>query len=266
MSIYVYMFCEQVLNGNQQTKRLCVQIPLKAWKSGQTPMDKQTIRYKKDASPDDLPKNPEVPALKLCQFANQTLTIPRDVRAHFMNCPLFGQEWRELVKQFDKDWGTPAPEPTATGTPAQGQGQAGGAGGAPGNAAVKTEVKKEFKFEAFDWSTTFPGSAATVAKLKEKFGSELHEMVGVSGSTSFFLAPGPELYVGAKEATCIKSSDAPIVSHGAGSWLTGEKATKFQTHNPDRGIPCKLENDEFPAVFEDKVTQNIPKCCISGLC
>ena len=194
-------------------------------------MDKQTIRYKKDVPNDDLLKVPEPPTLRVCQFADGKLSIPSDIRKHFLTCPIYGPEWREILKQFDQDWGAPAAATTPSPTPAP------SGGGSP----VKAEgIKTEFKVEPVTWSTKFTGSPTTVTALKAKFGADLTEMVGISSTTSFFLAPGPELYLMAKEATQIKAWEAAVVTHGAGSWLTGEKAVKYVTNNPDRGIPCKL--------------------------
>ena len=212
-------------------------------------MDKMSPRYKREVPADDMPKAPEMPSLKLCQFSDGKLSIPRDIRQHFMQCPLFGPEWRSIITQFDKDWGVPtAPAPANS---QQGQQAAG-----PANAA-KVEAKNEFKMEPFDWSTAFPASPTTLSSLKEKFGNELTEMVGVSPTTSFYLAPGPQLFVVAKDATHIKALEAPIVSHGAGSWLTGDKASKYMANNPDRGIPCKLVSDEIGTVFEDWIAHKI---------
>ena len=68
-------------------------------------MDKQQNRYKKDVPADDMPKSPAAPELKLCQFSNGPLVIPTDIRKHFLNCPIYGPEWREIIVKFDKDWG-----------------------------------------------------------------------------------------------------------------------------------------------------------------
>ena len=206
-------------------------------------MDKVSPLYKKDVPADDMPRNPEPPTLKLCQLVDGRLVIPNDIRKHFMNCPLFGPEWRDIVTQFDKDWGVTQ----AAATPSTSAPSSSTAATPPKDEVVKEEVK----LEPVNWDTVFPDGFKTVDKLKEKFGTELTEMVGVSSMTSFYLAPGPQLYLGAKEAAHIKALDAPVISHGAGSWLTGDKAAKFETNNPDRGIPCRLTSDEFLAVYED---------------
>ena len=225
-------------------------------------MDKVNPRYRRDVPVDQVPPTPELPSLKLCQLGpDGKLSIPKDIRQHFMQRPLFGPEWRDIIIQFDKDWGVP----TAPAAPSNQQGQQ---AQDPVNVA-KIETKDEFKMESFDWSSAFPGSPTTVSTLKEKFGHELTEMVGVSATTSFYLAPGPQLFVAAKEACHIKALEAPIVSHGAGSWLTGDKAGKYMTNNPDRGIPCKLMSDEVGTVFEDWVeatTFNTKKYIVVSYC
>ena len=213
-------------------------------------MDKQQLKYKPNAASDDLPKNPEPPALKLCQLVDGSrLQIPTDVRTHFMQCPLFGPEWRGIVKQFDKDWGIAV----ATSTPA-GENDAPGGSPAPLPSPVKKEevkIKMKVDESAFKWETAFPGCPTTFSQLKGKFAEgELSEMVGMTPTSSFYLAPGPQLYVVAKEPLHLKALEGAVISHGAGSWLTGDKATKFVTNSPDRGVPCRLESDELPAVFE----------------
>ena len=147
---------------------------------------------------------------------------------------------------FDKQWAT-APDPN----PSPAKSANGSANGSSAGSPAKIETKEEFKLEAFDWSTAFVGSPKTVEKLKDKFGADLTEMVGVTSGTSFYLAPGPQLYVAAKEATHLKATAAPLCTHGGGSWLTGDKATKFENNNPDRGIPCKINSDLDGAIYED---------------
>ena len=103
----------------------------------------------------------------------------------------------------------------------------------------------------FDWKSAFPGFSSTLTKLREKFGSDLTEMAGLDSKMSFMLAPGPQLYIVAKEPLDIKSLESQIISHGPGSWLTGEKATKFETNTPGRGTPCKIASDQEACVFEE---------------
>eukprot|EP00435_Cladocopium_sp_Y103_P045667 s474_g13.t1 len=218
-----------------------------AWKNSQAPMDKQQQKYKKEVAPDDMPKDPKLPALKVCQFQDGRLQIPRDIRQHFMQCPINGPEWRDVIMKFDKDWGTPvttsSPSPSTPSPPPTTSGA---------NPAESPAVKIEAKLEQdFEWSSVFKDSPSTVAALKQKFGADLTEMAGIGSTSSFYLAPGPQLYFVAKEPIHVKCKESPIISHGAGSWLTGDKAIKFESNTPDRGIPCKLESDLIQCVFEE---------------
>ena len=204
-------------------------------------------KYKKTVAADDMPRDPKPPTLKLCQLHEGRLQIPMDIRQLFMQCPIHGPEWREMVTKFDTDWGsTPAPAnqspPPSTPPPTQ------SSGGEPSPAQVKVETKLE---EDFEWSSVFRDSPTTLADLKRKFGDELTEMAGVGTVNSFYLAPGPQLYVVAKDPIHVKCTESPIISHGAGSWLTGDKATKFETNSPDRGIPCEMTSDLISCVYEE---------------
>ena len=215
-------------------------------------MDKQQQRYKKDVPADDMPKAPSVPELKLCTHNEGRLSIPTDVRKHFIQCAIHGPEWRDILVQFDKDWGAPvagtpngspiAPVPIKNETANN---------GSPGE-TPKVEPKVEPDFE---WANTFKESPATFAELKNKFGDELNELAGLASTSSFFLAPGPQLYLVAKEPIHLKCMEGALISYGAGSWLTGEKATKFESNSPDRAIPCKLSSDQVHCIFEDRGSQ-----------
>ncbi|CAK9053215.1 unnamed protein product [Durusdinium trenchii] len=50
----------------------------KAWKSGQSPMDKCTPRYKAQPPAEDMPKAMERPQLKVCQVVNGNLVLPSE--------------------------------------------------------------------------------------------------------------------------------------------------------------------------------------------
>lgn len=193
-------------------------------------MNKEVKKYKKDVPQDDVPQGPAVPDLRLCKYEHGRLNIPPDVRSHFMQCPLFGREWRDILVEFDKDWGTPqAPTPSPTRTAEN------GTPSGPDAKQEQTPVKSEVKLEHpnFDWKNCFPGAPTTLARLQQKFGSDLTQMPGLTSTCSFYLAAGPELYVVAKSPLHIRADDNQIISHGPGSWLTGDKATKFESNNPD---------------------------------
>lgn len=56
----------------------------------------------------------------------------------------------------------------------------------------------------------------------------------------------------AKEAVHLKASEAPVITHGAGVWLQGEKAKKFAQNNPGKGIPCSWSDDQVRVVMEER--------------
>lgn len=69
---------------------------------------------------------------------------------------------------------------------------------------------------------------------------------------NFILVPGPKLFVVATDALHIKASLAPVIAHGAGSWLLGEKADKFKADHEGRGVPCSWNDDQPLVVLEDR--------------
>ena len=217
---------------------------LQVWKSSSYPMDKQSPRYKKDAAPEDLPKAVEQPSLRVCQLVGDKLVLPRDIRGMFMQDPVHAPDWRDLLVKFDEQWGaavaTPAPTP-APGAP----NPTSSSNSTPQDHGPKQEIFN------FDWGSVFVDEPKSLDKLKAKYGSEnLIEMPGL-GSTSFLLFPGPCLFMMAKETVCLKASEAPVIMHGAGVWLLGDKAKKFAQNNPGKGIPCSWSDDQVRVVMEE---------------
>ncbi|CAK9060296.1 unnamed protein product [Durusdinium trenchii] len=205
-----------------------------------------------DINQEDLPKAVSKPELRLCSLVDNKLIVPQDVRAHFMKCPIYGPEWRSLMAQFDKDWGAPA---TATpATPAANLKAE----------SVKTEgpgTKTESKEEAFDWDTCFKDSPKKLETLKAKFPSDLMELPGPMAATSFFVAPGPQLFILAKEACEVRAVDGPFLSYGAGVWITGDKVTKFVANNPGKGVPCGFQDDQVVVTMEEN-SKDGPLCSL----
>eukprot|EP00435_Cladocopium_sp_Y103_P015093 s4572_g3.t1 len=190
-------------------------LPLEAWKDQKVPMDKALPRYRPDAPPEEIPSQAVRPELALCQWVDGKLILPRDIRQQFLCDPIWGGEWRSILSSYDKDWGCHAvQQPTVVDVP---QSEPTG-------------------------PTFMPNEPTTLAALKEKYGDPTAELPIPDTHAVLLVMNGPMLFVGAKEATTLKP-DGPIISHGAGSWLTAEKAVKFETDNPKKGIPCKFEND-----------------------
>eukprot|EP00435_Cladocopium_sp_Y103_P059566 s80_g21.t1 len=141
----------------------------------------------------------------------------------FSSDPVWAPEWRELLQKFDEQWGTAA---AATASPSD-QAEA-----TPTKQEGGTEVKAE---GGFDWGAIFPQEPTTLDKIKAKHGGENLIEIPALGNTSFLVGPGPCLYLMAKEAVILKQWEAPLIMHGAGVWLIGEKARKFSTNNPGKG-------------------------------
>ena len=71
-------------------------------------MDKILPRYKRNADAELMPPAAEKPELCLCQYVDNKLLLPTDVRQHFLSCPIFGLEWRKILSDFDRQWGSAA--------------------------------------------------------------------------------------------------------------------------------------------------------------
>ena len=202
-------------------------------------MDQCTPRYKPLPPPEDLPRKTELPTLKVCQLVDQRLVLPKDTRAMFLTCPIHGHEWREILQSFDASWSTPL-STTAEGSPSPQKIQT--------DSPMKTEVKVESG--VFDWGSVFAGEAESLEKVKEKYGDNVCELVGPVSGTVFLVTPGPALYIMAKEAVELKGFARPICTHGAGTWLLGEKSKKFQASNPGQGFICQWDSDQARVVLE----------------
>ncbi|CAK9062831.1 Uncharacterized protein SCF082_LOCUS32651 [Durusdinium trenchii] len=188
---------------------------------------------------EDLPRQVEPPTLHICQLADSRLILPRDIRQLFLQDVMHSPEWREILQKFDRDWGSAEVQTPSSGPTVKPE--------------VKSEVKseEEIKSEPCDLSGQFQGSPKTLEKVKEKYGADnVVEMTAFS-NTSLLLVPGPHLFIMAKESVDLKGLGAPIIAHGAGVWLVGEKAKRFEASNAGKGIPCKFTSDQAACVLED---------------
>lgn len=124
-----------------------------AWKKSQSPMEKVTPRYKAQAAGEDLPKQAELPSLKICQVGEgNKLLLPRDIRSQFLQDPIWGNEWRTIVQNFDKEWGQPVADP-ATPSPGPRSGQP-----SPSPQQVLVAAKQEqYLKDDFQWASVFAG-------------------------------------------------------------------------------------------------------------
>ena len=204
-------------------------------------MDKQMPRYKAVPDADELPRSQQRPNLVICQVNEDgKLALPKDVRAQFMQDPIWSVEWREIVKKFDAQWGEPIADPSPSPN----------GGGTSGSPKPLLAVKVEDMLGAsFDWQAVFMDEPKTRAALEAKH-SDLQEMVG-GPSFSLMLAPGPKLYAVAKDAMDHPAVNQPVITHGAGAWLLGEKADKYEKDHGGRGVPCAWTDDSALVVLEE---------------
>ena len=198
-------------------------------------------QYKREPRPEDVPRSVEPPTLKLCQLADNKLILPKDTRQLFLHDPVFAPEWRQLLNEFDKTWGTPVAAVSGNTT-------------SPMKSETESPLKPKVESDSFAWASCFPDACTSLEKLKELCGDGLTEMAGPNSSVSFILGPGPSLYVACKEAVELRQQeDGAIISHGAGSWLVGDKAKKFMGASPGKALQCAWQSDEVPVVLEELV-------------
>ena len=203
-------------------------------------MESKVPQYKKEPRPEDIPKAVEQPQLKVCQVVDSVLILPRDLRSQFLHDPCVGPEWRAILAEFDRTWSSnPVPETSAAPS--------------PGDKSLDSPIKAKLQDpdSDFEWASVFVEAPTTFEDLKGKFGSDLLEMAGPTSAYSFAVAPGPELYVIAKEPVELKPEENAI-THGAGAWLLGDKGKKFMANNPGRGVLCQWNSDTSPVVLEER--------------
>lgn len=212
-------------------------------------MDKATPSYKKDPCTEDLPKAVTMPALKCCQVVGDKLIIPNDIRKTYLSDPVFSPEWREMLTAFDKAWSTAIGEPSAGPSPVKQQKEE------EGDGAAKVEAPAGVKIaEGAEWATVFPGDPVTVEELTKKYSEGITELVGSVPGLVLMVTPGPCLFLAApKDAVHLEFAAQPIIAHGAGSWLLGEKGKKFLVSSPGKGHPCAWTSDNVPVVLEDEL-------------
>ena len=210
-------------------------------------MDKILPRYKAKVPAEELPSKIEPPQLALCQCVDGRLSLPRDVRQQFLQCPIWGPEWRTILSEFDREWSSS----TSTTSPD---------GGRLDAAPIPTP------------QTNGPSSAVpyiadepeTVEQVKAKYGDVVAELPMPNTSVTLALFAGPVLFVVAKEACTLRPADGPIVTHGAGTWLQGDKAQKYEEKHAGHGVPCAFHGDLQRVVLEDRYMYNyVYICCFT---
>ena len=214
---------------------------LDLWKAKEGCMADRLPRYKQEADSESMPANPAEPELKLCSILNGCLCLPRDVRQEFLTDPVRAPEWRRMLLEFDRVFGTHA-EPEAS-PAADGAGQAA---------------------SSFEWSNVFPGEITDTQPWHEAFDGKVkgkfqwcpeimaylvecdNDQVGEEGAPKKW-----RLYVEAVENYTMVATE-PALTYGAGGWLLEGRADQFITDNPQghKAVLCEFSSDDAPVVLE----------------
>lgn len=222
---------------------------LDLWKEHEGAMENALPRYVPEPNPEVLPSDPQEPSLKVCSLVDGCLCLPRNIRAEFLTDAIRGPEWRRMLQEFDRCFGTAATpeEPKAVSE------------GDDGSAQEKT---------SFDWPGAFDepqGAEEWHAKYDSLiFGKftwcpELTAYIvkeGVDSSVADPDAPKKfKLFIEANEAYTLGATD-PFLTYGAGAWLLDNKAEAFLSDNAEhghKGVVCKFSSDLDPVVLEECV-------------
>ncbi|CAJ1348206.1 unnamed protein product [Effrenium voratum] len=201
------------------------------WKSRVAPMDRYLPRYKAEPESDALPSAPEQPKLKVCVFLDNCLSLPRDIRGLFLADPIRGPEWRKILQEFDRIFGSGVAPPG----PAD---QAAGPG--PASSAAP--------------QAPFAGETFSEENVTTKF--------TFSPQLMMYVVNGEKLFIEATEEVSL-AANTMLLAYGAGSWLQDQRARSFLEENGGaKGVECAFKSDQVKVVLEDGLGQ----CCKSMSC
>lgn len=169
-----------------------------------------------------------LPELHICKVENHCLTIPSDIRARYIACPIRAPEWRILLQRFDKSWGVGGREPpvsrpsTQEPSPAQPPSAVADAGapeGGDGDEGLGDEIPPP------SWDLIFMDEPKTSDAFQQKYGAGAHKFA-IDNNVAGIVVEGPKLFMLAS-AEAEYETDVPILCFGAGVWLLDQKAERF---------------------------------------
>lgn len=211
------------------------------WKQRQPPFNDRIPKYKADIDADNLPNPAELPELKICSFVDGALVLPRDIRAQFLTDTVRAPEWRKIIQEFDRCYGKSV---TAESEVVQSAGNESDATPGPVNGPVALEPAEE--------AAGFHSRCDAKIKAKFSWSPELMAyLVEQNPSDDTDVMAEYELYLEASADYTI-GTDEPVLTYGAGSWLTDGKVENFLANAPSnhRGVLCKFDDDLLPVVLE----------------
>lgn len=224
---------------------------LDQWKKGSGAMADRLPRYISEPNAEVMPSDPAEPTLTVCSMVDGTLCLPRNIRSEFLSDPIRSPEWRKILQEFDRCFGTSAPVPAGPSVT-----EAGGAG------SGEPEPAPQNATPGFDWETAFDEPRAAEqwhtkydGLIQGKFSwcPELTAYIVGDGQSSESDAPPKfKLFIEAHEAYTLPADEA-FLTYGAGTWLLDSKAESFLSENSEHGhkaVECKFQSDLVPVVLE----------------
>lgn len=171
---------------------------------------------------DESPVLVESPSLVLCSVSEQCLTIPADVRARYLACPVRAPEWKSLLAAFDAKWGK-----GSAAQPSSNTGQEAAAATASTSTAVTADAGSGAESGAFDWGSVFPDEPNTRPEFITKYGSEEgHATFSLGPTLAATVVDGPKLFLISTGDSEV-DTELPVVTFGAGTWLLDAKAAAY---------------------------------------
>ena len=215
------------------------------WKGNQGAMADKLPRYMPEPNAEILPSLPAEPSLTLCSLIDGALCLPRNIRAEFLTDAVRSPEWRKMLQEFDRTFGTEA------------------------SAEQVAESAAESDAAAFDWASLFKDEPHEKDEFHRIFDGkvqgqfqwcpELIAYVIDAGDTKDAEHPKKfRLYVEAVEAYKL-SAEEGFLTYGAGVWLLDQKAETFLAENPHghKGVICAFKFDSDPVVLEARFWNNL---------
>lgn len=191
--------------------------PKQEWKDGIGKMGTLLPKYKPTPE-DDTPITADVPTLAV--FVNQdgALVIPAETRALYLQDVVRAPEWRKILQDFDKKWGTVStstPTPS-TATPVQ------EVSAAPGPSEVPSDAQPQ---SGSSWEGMFPEEPTNMDALTQTYGPGAHTFT-VTSTLTAIVVEGPKLFL-VGNGTATFNTDEPILMFGGGSWILDARAETF---------------------------------------
>ena len=237
--------CEKQGIFNTANKLLKLHL-MDLWKKRESPFADKIPKYQAEIPQDDLGLPPGGPELRLCSFVDGCLVLARDVRQQFLTCPIRSPDWRKVLQEFDRTFGTPT------------------SGAAPAPApAAETSGSGPSAAASFDWARLFPGEPSDPAVFQQQFSGKIKGKFAFCPEVQCYIVAAeepideqaPEIFRLYLEATSDYQieKESQFLTYGAGTWLTESKADNFleTAHENHRGVLCEFKSSADRVVLEE---------------